>query len=81
MQTNRIFVLLILFSLSLNSFSQNPDGETLKILGRVMDEGKTVENQAIIVFENNKRIDTLLSKSNGKFECVLNLNNYAKNIC
>lgn len=41
-----------------------------------MDNKKTVENQAVIVFENNKRVDTLLSKSNGKFECTLKLNSY-----
>lgn len=74
---NKIF-LLFLFLSSLHSFSlcQNPDGVTLKVIGRVMDKGKTVENQAVILFENNKRIDTLLSKSNGKFECVLKLNSY-----
>jgi len=76
MLINRIFALFLFFSLGLVSFSQTPDGETLKILGRVMDSGKTVENQAVIIFENNKRIDTLLSKSNGKFECILKLNRY-----
>ena len=58
-------------------FSQSPpDYENLKIIGRIMDKGKTVENQAVIVFENNKRVDTLLSKSNGKFEYTVKLNSY-----
>ncbi len=74
---NKIFLLItFLIYIQTYSFCQNPDGESLKIIGRVMDKGKTVENQAVIVFENNKRIDTLLSKSNGKFECVLKLNSY-----
>lgn len=41
-----------------------------------MDNGKTVENQAVIVFENNQRVDTLLSRPNGKFEIDLKLNSY-----
>ena len=72
----RIFLIVFIFSLSGNLFAQNPDFIHLKIIGRVMDNGKTVENQAVIVFEDNKRIDTLLSKSNGKFECDLKLNKY-----
>lgn len=68
---------IIFFGISLlNSIAQSPDFETLKIIGRVMDNGKTVANQTVIVFENNKRIDTLFSKANGKFECVLKLNSY-----
>jgi hypothetical protein len=76
MLTKRILYSFVLGFFFLNAFSQNPDYETLKVMGRVMDDGKTVENQAIIVFENNKRVDTLLSKSNGKFECILNLHRY-----
>lgn len=72
---NLIF-LLIIGCFSLTSYSQSPDFVSLKIMGRVMDDRKTVENQAIIVFENNKRVDTLLSKANGKFECTLKLNSY-----
>ena len=72
------FLLLFLFiGLFTSIFSQSlPNYEDLKIIGRIMDKGKTVENQAIIVFENNNRVDTLLSKSNGKFEYVVKLNSY-----
>lgn len=74
-KTNLI-LLLFIGCLSFKSYSQSPDFVSLKIIGRVMDDRKTVENQAIIVFENNKRVDTLLSNSKGKFECTLKLNSY-----
>lgn len=77
MLTIRNLILVLLFGAFLQlGYSQNPDFVSLKIMGRVMDDRKTVENQAIIVFENNKRVDTLLSKANGKFECTLKLNSY-----
>lgn len=41
-----------------------------------MENEKIVENQAIVVFENNKRIDTLLTKKNGRFEYDVKLNRY-----
>ena len=72
---NLIFLLLFVGGWS-SAFSQEPDYESLKIMGRVMDNGKTVENQAVIIFENNQRVDTVLSKPNGKFECVLKLHSY-----
>lgn len=71
------YLFIFLFGcIAINAFAQDPDFETLKIMGRVMENGKTVANQTVVVFENNKRVDTLFSKSNGKFECILNLNSY-----
>jgi len=73
----KLYFSIFLFGcLIFSSIAQEPDFETLKIMGRVMDNGKTVANQTVVVFENNKRVDTLYSKANGKFECVLNLNSY-----
>ena len=73
---NRIFILIFLSCLGSVCYSQDPDYETLKIIGRVIENDKALENQAIIVFENNKQIDTLYSKRNGKFEYILTLNKY-----
>ncbi len=74
---NRFLLFFLFLGLNTPMFSQSPPNyENLKIIGRIMDKGKTVENQAVIVFENNKRIDTLLSKSNGKFEYTVKLNSY-----
>ncbi len=70
-------ILLIFFSSLFSTLSaQEPDYETLKIVGRVMIDGKALANQSVIVFENNKQIDTLISRKNGKFEYVLELNKY-----
>ena len=72
----RLFLFVIISGLSFISFAQDPDYETLKIIGRVMEDGKALENQSVIIFENNKNIDTLFSKKNGKFEYILQLNKY-----
>jgi hypothetical protein len=41
-----------------------------------MKNGKALEKQSVIIFENNRQIDTIYSRSNGKFEYILSLNKY-----
>lgn len=76
MFSSKTLLFTFLFCSAFALFGQEPNFVELKILGRVMEDEKVVENQAIIVFENNTRIDTLLTKKNGRFEYVVKLNSY-----
>ena len=70
------YIALLWLCLSSDLQAQDPDYVSLNILGRVMEEGKAVQNQAIVIFEGNERVDTLLTSKSGKFEYRVKLNAY-----
>lgn len=74
-------ILVSIFLLSLNFSpisSQIQNDSLLPVSGRVMLDGKTIEQVKVSIFRNNEFVDSIFTGPNGKFNCDLFVNsNYA----
>ena len=73
---------VLLVSLLLLSFNFTPISSQfqndfiLTVSGRVMLDGKTIDNVAVSIYRNNELVDSIFTGPNGKFKYKLLVNSY-----
>lgn len=72
-------ILVSIFLLSFNPTTISSELQTNSVLavsGRVMLDGKTIDNVLISIFRDNEIIDSIYTGPNGKFNYDLSINSY-----